>query len=591
MLVLAGPGSGKTHVISERIRYLIEEKKVPPERILTITFTKAAAQEMKQRCHKICPRAEGAVFGTFHSVFYHFLLTSEKYRNVTLIKESEKIQIMRKLLPMFDKTEQQKLYACETMLRKISTYKNSWPAEQEADEEFLNIKNRYCAICREQEKIDFDDMLVLCHELFLSCPYERERWQKRFFYILVDEFQDVNGRQYEMTKMLAGQKGNLFVVGDDDQAIYSFRGSNPQYMKRFLADFPESRTICLEENFRCGGKIVSLACKSIGNNRERFSKQIYAAGNFDNRVCVQSFESQQEEIEYIASKIKEEGNEDTAILVRTNRHAEYVAELFWRREICCCIRERRSCFYENVWVRDILAALRFCVCGQKRSDFLMFMNKPYRGITREMLKKESVDFMSLKTETDRSGQLEIKEDILRMEKQCDLMQNMDAYGAVMLVLGGMRYREYLNAVTDGNEELHAQMKELLSELLDRAQSFSTVSQFVKHVEQYIRQFAVDNAPEPARGSNITQKSDGVQILTYHASKGLEFDSVYLPMLNSGVVPHGHMLTPEQMEEERRMFYVAMTRAKKGLYLSWHGKDADKDASVFVKELSEDAIGT
>lgn len=187
MLVQAGPGSGKTFVIAERIRYLIEEKNVAPEHILTITFTKAAAEEMKNRCRKRCPRADRAVFGTFHSVFYHILRTSEKYQNFSVLKEYEKKEIMKRLLPKGDKTTQQHISACEIMLRKISRYKNNWPDEPEEDE-LKELFQRYTKVCREQRKLDYDDMLVCCHEMLTGDLKEQKRWQSRFDYVLVDEF-------------------------------------------------------------------------------------------------------------------------------------------------------------------------------------------------------------------------------------------------------------------------------------------------------------------------------------------------------------------------------------------------------------------
>ncbi len=588
MLVQAGPGSGKTFVIAERIRYLIEEKNVAPEHILTITFTKAAAEEMKNRCRKRCPRADRAVFGTFHSVFYHILRTSEKYQNFSVIKEYEKKEIMKRILPKGDKTAQQHSSACEMMLRKISRYKNNWPYETE-DDELKELLQRYTKVCREQRKLDYDDMLVCCHEMLTGDLEEQKRWQSRFEYILVDEFQDVNGRQYELVKMLSAKNRNLFVVGDDDQAIYSFRGSNPLYMKQFLEDYPLCAQVKLEENFRSGAKIVTLAGRCILNNKNRLQKTIRAVPGIGDEVLMKGFEDEIKEIEYIGQQVKGEG--DRAVLVRTNRQAELAAEIFYKMKIPYIMREKSRCFYENPYVHDIMAALRFAVLGQKRGDFMTFMNKPFRGITRDMLKEETIDLKRLGGLMRDMGMREEACEIERMERFTALIRGMDAYGAVMLVYQGFRYKEYMDGMTEDGELKKEDLDKLIRELSERAKPFSSTKRFVCFADEYIRKNSSGHMSRDARRekTEISEEAEPgkdmknpLQIMTYHASKGLEFETVYLPMLCNGLVPHGHMLTTEQMEEERRMFYVAMTRAKRELVLSWHGKE--EEMSVFLKEI-------
>lgn len=580
MLVLAGPGSGKTTVISERVRYLIEEKGVEPGRILIITFTKASVQEMKRRCQNICPCAATAVFGTFHSVFYHFLRKSEKYQNFTLINEKQKKEIMKKLVPIGTMTSLQHAYVCENMLKKISYYKNSQSDLVKEGEEFYELMGRYCRHCIEQEKLDFDDMLVLCMELFLENKQELSKWQNRFSYILVDEFQDINQCQYEIVKLLVQKSGNLFVVGDDDQAIYSFRGSAPGYMKQFLLDFPDGKKICLEENYRSGEGIVALAGKSISNNEERFAKNIQAMRQFTHEVIIKKFDTMEKEVQEVMNQIFRQGEkipkENIAVLVRTNAKAEYLAELFYQRKIPCSVREKRICFYDNPWVRDILAALRFAACGQKRRDFFMFMNKPFRAFERSMLPSEQVDFEKIMQFA------EVAHEVKKVKGCIELMQGLDPYAAVLLVLNGMKYRRYLEEIACEDENIKKQIQEVIEELLERTKSFDSIPQFLEFAQRYTDTY---NCEEQA------QVKDAVQILTYHASKGLEFDCVFIPMLNQGIVPHGHMLTQKQMEEERRMFYVAMTRAKKYLWLSGCEKEGSSELSIFLKELQADEIGT
>ncbi len=568
MLVLAGPGSGKTTVISERVRYLIEEKGVEPGRILTITFTKAAALEMQSRCQKICPRAANAVFGTFHSVFYQILRKSETYQNFSVITEKEKMNIMKKIISSGNMTCIQHEYLCETMLKKISYYKNSQISDVE-DSEFISAMNRYTNLCYENSKLDFDDMLVLCRKLLSENKSERVKWQNRFDYLLIDEFQDINACQYEIVKLLSEKHGNIFVVGDDDQAIYSFRGSNPVFMKEFLRDFANSRQVCLEDNYRSGTEIVTLAGKCIRANENRFEKNICARASCENDVKIIRYDDVIQEINAIAEQIEQSISSDAAILLRTNMQAEFAAEILSKHGIKCVFREKRSCFYENEWVQDILAVLRFVFCGQKRKDFFVFMNKPFRGIERVNFLSETVDFDEVKKQIE-----DIKE-VEKIERSVKIMRGLDTYGAVMYALNGLKYRSYMNEMSGSNKKIKEQMDLILQELFERIREYDSVPEFLDYVKQYRENFEREK-------SQSTE--EGVKVLTYHAAKGLEFNSVYLPMLNNGKVPHGRMLTTQQTEEERRMFYVAMTRAKRHLVLSWHGTEDKMQKSLFLQEL-------
>ncbi len=567
MLVLAGPGSGKTTVISERVRYLIEEKGIEPGRILTITFTKAAALEMQSRCQTICPKANAAVFGTFHSVFYYILRQTETYQNFSVINEKEKKEIIKTIIPLGDLTQLQHNYVCENMLKKISLYKNT---QREESDEFVQILNRYNRLCFEKRVMDFDDMLLLCLKLLQNNAKECKIWQEKFDYILVDEFQDVNYCQYETLKLLAKKHGNVFAVGDDDQAIYSFRGANPAFMKSFLSDFPGCKQICLQDNYRSGEEIVSCAGGCIRFNKNRFDKNIIAKATFEHKVYVGQFDDGMGEINDIIKKMNEK--EKTAVLVRTNMQAEYVAEIFFRHNIKFVFRERKKCFYDNIWVKEIMAVLRFAFCGQKRNDFFAFMNKPFRGFERGMFQEENVNFdVIIKRLPHREEYTQVRKELEKMEKMFRLMRGMEPYGAVMLILNGLKFRAYVKGEV-GNEQLEQeQAEEVLGQLLIRTKQFDSVPKLLDHIIEYSKNFEKEEK---------CQNEEGVRILTYHASKGLEFDRVFLPMLCEGSVPRGHMFTQEQLEEERRMFYVAITRAKRFLHLSWHGRE-----SMFLKEIS------
>lgn len=584
MLVLAGPGSGKTHVITQRIRYLIEEKNVDPSHILTITFTKAAALEMQKRCHQICPASAGAVFGTFHSVFYRMLRTSKTYHNFSVIKESEKKEIIQKVLSRFGSSYEQTRAESDVYLQKISKYKNTWPAQEEEDEDFLEILKQYNRTCYDREKMDFDDILDLCYNMLEEQPKEKKKWQERFQYILVDEFQDVNGRQYELTKLLAQKHGNLFVVGDDDQSIYSFRGSDPFYMQLFLCDFPDCRQVVLEKNYRSGTEIVKAASKCVSNNKNRFAKKTEAVRQFENEIQLQSFETMEEEYRHISESIKAiPANETIAVLLRTNSMAECAAEYFYKNKISYRIKEKRRFFYDIAQVQDIVSVLRFVFCGQRRSDFFHFMNKPYRGILREDVNDETVSLeMLIQKHRDHE---EIRDSLVKLQKQCIVLEKMDPYSGIFFILNGMGYKEFMIKNVRGNEEQKRNLLHITEELLQKAKEFQTVEKFLVFIREYREEF------ENMEKKNSESAEGKIGIMTYHASKGLEFDHVFLPQVNRGLVPHGNMLTSEQMEEERRMFYVAMTRAKRGLYITCVKNADGAEVSVFVKELNEKSIGT
>nr|MBQ8253750.1 ATP-dependent helicase [Lachnospiraceae bacterium] len=575
MLVLAGPGSGKTYVITRRIRYLIEEENVDPAHILTITFTKAAALEMKERCHQICPASAGAVFGTFHSVFYHILKSSSEYQHFSVISEQEKVQIAKKILSGFRDASGYSSFAPEDFLQKLSCYKNCRSQLPEENESFLKAVERYDKACMDLKKMDFDHMLCCCLELFSTYPAEKERWQKRFRYLLVDEFQDVNGLQYELLKILAEQNRNLFAVGDDDQAIYSFRGSNPAYMNRFLEDYPNCRQILLDQNYRCGSQIVTAASKCIVHNQCRFPKEIKAVQEFENTVQIHPFESLKEEMQFLEKQITAaKGEEITAILLRTNAVAEEIAEYLSGIQKTFSWNGKRKNKCADSVLQTVVAILKFVHCGNRRSDFLVFMNKPYRGVLREDLESEVVDLKQLQKVYHAYG--EIKEALCLLERDCNFLKKMDPFGAVNYILSGMKYQDYMleNAKSETEQ---IRIRERIGSLKKQAKKFRTIKHFLEHMQEDDIWTEQKKMPQESR-------NEKVRIMTYHAAKGLEFDHVILPEVNGGMVPKGNMLTPDQMEEERRMFYVAMTRAKKSLHICWRKDCAGQGESVFIKEL-------
>ena len=588
MLVLAGPGSGKTAVITQRIRYLVEERHITPSDILTITFTKAAALEMKQRACQICRGAENAVFGTFHSVFFQIIRSSSKFQNYSIMTEQQKLQILRPLLKGKKLDCVQMSSFCEQFLSDLSFYKNTGREREEkagqnqAEQMQLHeLRQAYEQCCRKRWLLDFDDILIYCHRLLTEDSGLRDRWENRFRYILIDEFQDINDVQYQIIKLLSANYENLFVVGDDDQAIYSFRGADPSYMHRFLEDYPKSRQVKLNINYRCGDRILALAARSIAHNKYRFEKEIKAGNSGENRVIATCFQNRAEELSFLTEEIMTHRNEGlTAILVRTNRMAEQVSEACFRRQIPYQMREKKQDFYAQKCVVEVLSVIRFVAEGRNRSDFMAFMNKPVRYINREMLQKETVDLWALLEEyREDPEQYRI---IQKLQQDLGMVEMLDPFGAISYIRKVMQYDCCLSPGETGEKE-----KEILDELLERCREFHSHTAFLAHIAAYrskLEQESNRKQPEADQGS---AKRNPVQIMTYHGSKGLEFDTVFLPFLNSGDVPHGRNLSTMELEEERRLFYVAVTRAKKSLYLSSEGMvQGENRQSVFWAELKD-----
>lgn len=597
MLVLAGPGSGKTAVITQRIRYLVEERHITPSDILTITFTKAAALEMKQRACQICRGAENAVFGTFHSVFFQIIRSSSKFQNYSIMTEQQKLQILRPLLKGKKLDCVQMSSFCEQFLSDLSFYKNTGREREEKAEEnavqkqteqnqteqmqLHELRQAYEQCCRKRWLLDFDDILIYCHKLLTEDSGLCDRWKNRFRYILIDEFQDINDVQYQIIKLLSANYENLFVVGDDDQAIYSFRGADPSYMHRFLEDYPKSRQVKLNINYRCGDRILALAARSIAYNKYRFEKEIKAGNSGENRVAATCFQNRAEELSFLTEEILTHRNEGlTAILVRTNRMAESVAEACFRRQISYQMREKKQDFYAQKCVVEVLSVIRFVAEGRNRSDFMAFMNKPVRYINREMLQKEIVDLWALLEECrEDPEQYRI---IQKLQQDLAMVEMLDPFGAISYIRKVMQYDCCLSPGETGEKE-----KEILDELLERCREFHSHTAFLAHIAAYRSKLEQESDRKQSEADQGNAKQNTVRIMTYHGSKGLEFDTVFLPFLNSGDVPHGRNLSTMELEEERRLFYVAVTRAKKSLYLSCEGMvQGENRQSVFWTELKD-----
>ena len=593
MQVLAGPGSGKTFVIVQRIKYLIEQHKVDPNQILVITFTKAAAGEMQQRFHKLMEsRRQPVTFGTFHAIFYQILRQTGRYRNVTLIQEIEKRKLLLHLLdmpktPLFYHNER-----LEQLLRYISQIKNAG-GDMEAitqeifsTDELLHLYNEYNQHLREFSKLDFDDMGMLCLQVFEENPRYLLKWRSRFRYILIDEFQDINLMQYQIIKNIAGEEGNLFVVGDDDQSIYGFRGARPDIMRMFMKDYPKARQILLDINYRCNKNIVQAAGQVIALNNDRFPKQIRAEHTHGMGISLREFPNVEEEYEKLVETLQTifqekgiEGLNETAVIFRTNSMCSILAEKLMLRNLPFQMKEPLKSSFDHFVIQDLMAYLDFANGNRHRDVFHLIMNRPLRYLRKDCARRSPVELQELLSYyKTNAGMQEAAKKLFVDFEQIGAMRPALAIRYIRQAIG---YDIYLKE-TYGSEEAESLM-EALDNFQKLAKDYRQYSDLKAHVEQ-CRENIYKKQQEMQEKAGVKQAS-GIRIMTMHASKGLEFERVFLPDLNEGSLPSRQSVTAQEIEEERRMFYVAMTRAKNELYLLYCNQKTGKGIpSRFLEPL-------
>ncbi len=570
MLILAGPGSGKTLVITNRIKYLIEHGHIAPQKILVITFTRAAAWEMQERFYKIMgERAYPVTFGTFHSIFFGILRRAYHYTGSNILREEQKKQILQEILEKTDLDLDDWEEAIRAVTAEISKIKNeqidlSGYAPTSCDAPlFREICRKYEQKLIQKRLLDFDDILLECRRLLKERSDILRGWQECFEYILVDEVQDMNGIQYEIIRMLALPQNNLFLVGDDDQSIYRFRGAKPEIMFQFTKDYPDAKRCLLEQNFRSTDSIVQESLKVINQNKTRFYKDIVTKNPQGDPVALQMFENAAQETKWIAAKIQdaaEQGRKykEIAVLFRTNTGAQMMTERLMEYQIPFVMKEGIQNLYEHWIAKDLFAYLRIAAGARERREFLRILNRPIRYIGRECLDMPLVSFDRLRAYyeekywvIERIDQLE--EDIMRMK-------TFSPYAAVNYIRKGIGYDAYLLQYAKEHRIKAEDLYETLDEIQDHAKPYKDSASWFAHIEEYGKELE-----KQARQRKRTEEN-AVHILTFHGAKGLEFKEVFLPDLNDGIVPYKKAVSQEELQEERRMLYVGMTRAMEKLYL-------------------------
>lgn len=595
-MVLAGPGSGKTFVISGRVRFLIEQAGVSPDSILVITFTKAAALEMQHRFFRETKRRFPEVhFGTFHSLFYQMLCLSKPGYRPNLLTSRDKNRIIKENLLHILRMHKDEILKKEDylspstddyagLLSEIARIKNDNKSPEECGRDvpysdfFEEIYNGYVRSCKDLGFIDFEDMILECYRMLMNCPDILTKWQDTFKYVLIDEYQDINRLQESVIRLLVKRHRNIFVVGDDDQSIYGFRGSRPEIMQEFTSYYEGAKLITLGINYRSGSDIIRNAGIVIAQNKVRFDKRQEPANDDNHGIC-QGFvyDNTRQETMMIADQIQKDGDFDnTAILYRTNMESEMIILELASRGIPYVSMSTVLSIYEDPFVKTVLSFMKFANEGHKRSDFFAIMNCPLRYIKRDSVRHEIVNERDI-LDYYRSNP-PMKETVSKLFRQLKLLEHMRPALSLKYILNEMGVLKFL--IRDKSKADIDRINNICDKLMQDAFSFEDSVSFLRMADEEIER-AVNE-----RNRRKDKNDKGVRIMTMHASKGLEFDTVYLPGLCEGSIPNRKSVEPAQIEEERRMLYVGMTRAKKHLVLSYikGDKDNPRMPSRFLRPL-------
>lgn len=591
MLVLAGPGSGKTAVITQRTQQLIADYGIAPSSILVVTFTKAAARQMRERFLKLTGQtATQVTFGTFHGIFYGILRQAYGITSANIAGEEERLGILRRLIQKTSMDVDDENDLIDAVSREISTVKNGrisldhYYSQSCPDEEFRRIFQEYERLLHGKRLLDFDDLMVYCWKLFLRHPEILAAWQKKFRYILVDEFQDVNQLQYDIVKLLALPENNLFIVGDDDQSIYRFRGARPEIMLNFPGEFPQARQVVLKTNYRCSGEIVEKSQNLIRYNEARYEKDLTAVRSRGTPVEIRGFANESLETSWLLEQIRKDLAEgcplqQIAVLFRTNVGSRMTVERLMEYNLPFTMRDVLPNLYEHWLAKNMIAYMHLAMGGRRREDFLSVMNRPNRYLSREAFYEKEMPFEILYQFYE--GKEWMCDRIEKFEHDVKMMKDMTPYAAINYIRFGIGYDEFLKEYARARKLKEEELFDLLQEIQESAKGYRTYQEWFDYMEEYKEKLK-------EHAEQIRRQREAITVSTLHSVKGLEFDRVYILNVNEGSIPYHKAVLDAEMEEERRMFYVGMTRAREKLELYFirerFGKE--KQPSRFLEELKE-----
>jgi DNA helicase-2/ATP-dependent DNA helicase PcrA len=621
VLILAGPGSGKTRVITHRIAYLIKSCGVSPHNIMAVTFTNKAAREMKERLEQLLGQAvEALTLGTFHAICARILRREGKAigleSSFVIYDEEDQLSLTKQALEELNLDPKQ--YAPRALHSAISAAKSRLIGPKDYaqrvssyfEEIVHRIYQRYQQLLSQGRAVDFDDLLMKTVQLFQDHPQILSRYQSRYVHILVDEFQDTNIVQYMLMKHLAGKYRNLCVVGDPDQSIYSWRFADLRNILSFEKDYPEAKVVFLEQNYRSTKTILDVASDIISVNMQRKPKKLWTENEDGTSVIVIESYNAEEEAQSVVNEIEKLADQeqislkDCAVMYRVNAQSRALEETFLRYGVPYRLVGGTR-FYQRREVKDIIAYLRLIHNPQDNFSLTRIINVPVRGIGQRTLSHlqdwakahETSLFEALKQVSHNVIASEVKQSL--PSRIIQALAGFDAAVAELIVrsrelnLSGLldeilehtRYREYILNKEDGEErwENIMELKSVASEY-DELDPQEALAAFLEKVS------LVSDIDE------LDEKADAVTLITLHQAKGLEFPAVFIVGLEEGILPHRRSFNdPEEMEEERRLCYVGITRAKKRLYLlrsyrrSLFGGSTANPPSRFLQDISPHLI--
>lgn len=571
-LIIASPGSGKTTVIIERIRFLINEKHINPTKILVITFTNMAASEMKYRFYRLEKTTESIIFSTFHSIFFHILKEELNFKSSDILDTKTKYEFLRysfrKNNINIDLTKElgnelfQKFFIIRQKKFKnlIKDYKINFNKDRaesnkyNVDLIYEKIFDEYEKLKEQYKKLDFEDMIFLTLKLFQRNKDILKKWQNKFEHILLDEAQDMNDMQYIIIKMLSND--NLFMVGDDDQSIYAFRGSNPYIMLSFKDNYKNAKLFYLEKNYRNYTNIVLLSKRLIENNKHRYKKDIVAVNKKNADIIFNEYDNLLDEARNIVSKIsnklKNNKNDTFGILARNRSILKCIMEeldrenIGYNSEIC----------YDNTnkYIKILEAILEIASKNLKRKYFFLIFPIFNKKINKMYFPEENINFDKIIKNNflDESSINFLK----KLKSEIDMITNINPFALMIFINKIWKFDFYLNREKEYNKNKVLEAERFILFLLKRSKEFKKNSEFLKFFKLNKDKYSV-----------IKNESENIFINTFHSLKGLEYDNVFVIGVSDGITPSYKSRTKEEIEEERRMFYVAITRAKKMLSIS------------------------
>lgn len=588
MLVVAGPGSGKTFLLVERICHMIKEG-VKPDNILVITFSKKSALEMERRYKSRIDSSNTSVtFGTFHAVFFNILKYHKVYGSDGIMPLKMKYELLETVGIKLNIPKSAEKNWQNDMLEKISFYKNCedykyfkdyFKMSDEEENEFLSTYSLYVKLCKQNGLLDFDDMVVECKKYLENNASALKFWQEKFRYIMIDEFQDINGLQYEVIKLLAGKNRNVFCVGDDDQSIYGFRGASPSVIKRFLLDYPECEQVILKVNYRSCYQIIKAADTCIKNNSDRLNRPMQQALKHRNpgKVSVHCFENVELESDFVAKEVLKYDLSDVAIIYRSGHSVSDIESKIREYGIKYVKKQTDKSFYELTVVSVFISYLRIATGFGNKDDFLNVINHPQRNISRELFKSSSTNYFGI-LESFYADYPKQSKHIQKWKRDNEMIRQLPPIAAFVYIAKGMGIKEEMSNYYKSDNIYPGSFEEIIGCLRTNMEKFSSIEGFLKEVDKDI------STKRNIENNNMKNNDEcAVTFITAHSSKGLEYPVVFVVGLQEGLFPHHKNLSGLGLMEERRLFYVAMTRAKERLYLCGSGSKHGKRLSRFLGE--------